>query len=155
MIKVNIVAVGKVKEKYFADGIKEYQKRLSKYCDLTITEVAEETFDKVGVGEISKIIEREGERIRKHLKGFVVAMCIEGEKVSSEQFSSLISKGAEEKGVITFVIGGSYGLSDEIKANAQKVSFGAVTFPHTLMRLILTEQVYRAFNIINGTPYHK
>ena len=157
MVKVNIVAVGKVKEKYFADGIAEYKKRLSRYCDFTITEIAEENYNKVDQALISIIKEREGERILPHLKGYVFAMAIEGEKTSSEKFArtidGLIARG---NGVITLVIGGSYGLSSAVKERADKLlSFSDMTFPHTLFRLMLVEQIYRAFSINSGTAYHK
>ncbi len=156
MIKINVVAVGKVKEKYFAEGINEYKKRISKYADFTITELPEENFSKITDGG-KTIIERETSHILPHLKGYVIANCIEGEKFSSESFSRTL-KGLFDRGegVITFVIGGSYGLSNEVKKRANKlVSFSDMTFPHTLFRLMLTEQIYRAFNIINNTPYHK
>ncbi len=157
MIKVNIVAVGKVKEKYFADGIAEYSKRLSKYCDFTITEIAEENYTKVDEGLIDTIKEKEGAKILPHLKGYVFAMAIEGKGVPSnklaEKIKSLSSSGT---GVFTFVIGGSYGLADEVKNKANELlSFSQMTFPHTLFRLMLTEQIYRAFAINNGSAYHK
>ena len=157
MIKVNLVAVGKVKEKYFADGIAEYVKRLSKFCQFNLIEVAEENYNKVDQALINVIKEKEGERIAPHLKGHVVAMAIEGKTFSSERFAeninSLISRGT---GVITFVIGGSYGLDDKIKKKADLLlSFSEMTFPHTLFRLMLTEQIYRAFQIEAGTKYHK
>ena len=157
MIKVNLVAVGKVKEKYFADGIAEYVKRLSKFCQFNLIEVAEENYNKVDQALINVIKEKEGERIMPHLKGHVIAMAIEGKTFSSERFAeninSLISRGT---GVITFVIGGSYGLDDKIKKKADTLlSFSEMTFPHTLFRLMLTEQIYRAFSILGGSAYHK
>lgn len=156
MIKVNVVAVGKVKEKYFSDGISEYAKRLSRFCEFKITEVEEENFKKAEAGDISVIKEREGERILPHLKGKVFAMAIEGKKRTSEEFSRLIQNAADNGGVITFVIGGSYGLSEAVKRRADGLlSFSDMTFPHTLFRLMLTEQIYRAFTIIGGIAYHK
>ena len=157
MIKVNLVAVGKVKEKYFADGIAEYSKRLSKFCQFNLIEVAEENYNKVDQALINVIKEKEGERIMPHLKGYVIAMAIEGKTFSSERFAeninNLISRGT---GVITFVIGGSYGLDDKIKKKADMLlSFSEMTFPHTLFRLMLTEQIYRAFSILGGSAYHK
>lgn len=157
MVKVNLIVVGKVKEKYFVDGINEYAKRLSRFCDFSIIEVAEENYNKVDQGLISIIKQREGERLSQHLKGYVIAMAIEGKKTSSEKFAeqinSLISRGT---GVISFVIGGSYGISDEVKKRADAlISFSDMTFPHTLFRLMLTEQIYRAFCIIGGSAYHK
>lgn len=157
MIKVNVVAVGKVKEKYFADAIAEYSKRLSKYCEFNLIEVAEENYTKVDEGLISAIKKKEAERILPHLKGCVYAMAIEGKTFSSEKFAKQIKTLADSgKGVFTFVIGGSYGLADEVKNKAEKLlSFSEMTFPHTLFRVMLTEQLYRAFCIINGVAYHK
>ncbi len=157
MIKVNIVAVGKVKEKYFLEGINEYAKRLSRYCEFKIIEVAEENFTKFEEGLISTIKDREAERILPHLKGFAIAMAIEGKKYTSEKFASLIKDVADRgSGVLTLVIGGSYGLSDKVKNRAdQLASFSDMTFPHTLFRLMLTEQLYRAFSINGGSAYHK
>ncbi len=156
MIKVNVVAVGKVKEKYFSDGIAEYAKRLSRFCEFKIIEVEEENFKKAESGDISVIKEREGERILPHLKGRVFAMAIEGKRRSSEEFARLIQTAADSVGVMTFVIGGSYGLSEAVKSRADGLlSFSEMTFPHTLFRLMLTEQIYRAFTILGGSAYHK
>lgn len=156
MIKLNLVCVGKVKEKYFAEGIAEYAKRLSGYCDFKITEVEEENFKKAEKGEIGIIKQREGARILPHLKGYVFVSAIEGKKFSSEDFSKKLKKAADERGVITFVIGGSYGIAEEVKSRADElISFSDMTFPHTLFRLMLTEQLYRAFSISAGTAYHK
>ena len=157
MIKVNIVAVGKVKEKYFADGISEYAKRLTRYCEFKMIEVSEENFAKFDEGLVSVIKEKEAERILPHLKGYVVAMAIEGKKYTSEKFAKLIKDVADRgSGVITLVIGGSYGLSDRVKNRADELlSFSDMTFPHTLFRLMLTEQLYRAFSINWGSAYHK
>ncbi len=157
MIKVNVVAVGKVKEKYFADGISEYAKRLTRYCEFKMIEVSEENFTKFDEGLVSTIKEKEAERILPHLKGYVVAMAIEGKKYTSEKFAKLIKDVADRgSGVITLVIGGSYGLSDKVKNKAdQLISFSDMTFPHTLFRLMLTEQLYRAFSINGGSAYHK
>ena len=157
MVKVNIVAVGKVKEKYFLDGINEYKKRISKYADFNIIEVAEENFSKVDDALISVIKEREADRILPHLKGTIKALAIEGKKYSSQSFAKEIKRLADcGEGIITFVIGGSYGLSDKIKQKANElISFSDMTFPHTLFRLMLTEQLYRAFSINAGRAYHK
>ena len=157
MVKVNVVAVGKVKEKYFSDGINEYKKRISKYADFNIIEVAEENFSKVDDALISVIKEREAERILPHLKGTIKALAIEGKKYSSQDFAKEIKRLVDcGEGVITFVIGGSYGLSDKIKQKVQGlISFSDLTFPHTLFRLMLTEQIYRAFSINAGSGYHK
>lgn len=157
MVKINLVAVGKVKEKYFADGINEYSKRLSRFCDFKIVEIAEENYNKVDDKTIEIIKEKEADRILPHLKGHVFSMAIEGRALSSQgladKLNRLISDG---NGVITFVIGGSYGLSDRIKKSSNELlSFSEMTFPHTLFRLMLTEQIYRAFSINTGSAYHK
>lgn len=157
MVKINLVAVGKVKEKYFADGISEYAKRLSRFCEFKIVEIAEENYNKVDDKTIEIIKEREADRILPHLKGYVFSMAIEGKTSSSQgladKLNRLISDG---NGVITFVIGGSYGLSDRIKKSSNELlSFSEMTFPHTLFRLMLTEQIYRAFSINTGSAYHK
>ena len=157
MVKVNVVAVGKVKEKYFADGIAEYSKRLSRFCQFSIIEIAEENYLKVDDSLIETIKEKEAERILPHLKGYVISMAIEGKKTSSVGFAQKISRLIDGgNGVITFVIGGSYGLSDKIKEKSNELaSFSEMTFPHTLFRLMLTEQIYRAFSINGGSAYHK
>lgn len=157
MVKINLVAVGKVKEKYFADGISEYAKRLSRFCEFKIVEIAEENYNKVDDKTIEIIKEREADRILPQLKGYVFSMAIEGKTSSSQgladKLNRLISDG---NGVITFVIGGSYGLSDRIKKSSNELlSFSEMTFPHTLFRLMLTEQIYRAFSINTGSAYHK
>lgn len=157
MVKVNIVAVGKVKEKYFADGISEYSKRLSRFCDFSIIEIAEENYQKVTESLINTIKEKEAEKILPHLKGQVFAMALEGKKYSSEKLAKTIKETIDtSSGVITFVIGGSYGLSDQVKKMANELlSFSDMTFPHTLFRLMLSEQIYRAFCINNNIAYHK
>ena len=153
MLKVNIVCVGKVKEKYFADGINEYSKRLSRFCEFKIIETDEEN----SKNSASLISEKEGKNILPKLRGTVLALAIEGKKYSSEKFARKI-KSLKDGGLgeITFVIGGSYGLSDEVKKKADElISFSDMTFPHTLFRLMLTEQIYRAFNINANGKYHK
>ncbi len=157
MVKVNLIAVGSVKEKYFSEGIEEYKKRLKKYCSFNIIEVSEESYYKENEGNVDKIKEKEGERIISQLSGYVILCSIDGKKVSSTSFADKIKKIADEKGgVITFVIGGSHGVSKEVEDRAnEKISFSDLTFPHTLFRLMLTEQIYRAFSILAGSAYHK
>ncbi|MBR5439191.1 MAG: 23S rRNA (pseudouridine(1915)-N(3))-methyltransferase RlmH [Clostridia bacterium] len=157
MFKIKVVAVGKVKEKYFLDAILEYKKRLSRFCDVSICEVKEENFTKEpNSSEISEILKREGESILKELKGYVVAMAIEGKKCSSEGLAKLIKNQVDKGQEITFVIGGSYGICDEVKTSADMLlSFSDATFPHTLFRVMLLEQVYRAFSINADARYHK
>lgn len=157
MIKINLVVVGKVKEKYFADGIEEYAKRMARFCEFNIIEVAEENYSKVDLKTIEIIKEKECERIMPHLKGYIFALAIEGKKMSSESFASSIKTLVDSgNGILTFVIGGSYGLDKKIKDKADKLlSFSDMTFPHTMFRLILCEQIYRAFCINSGSAYHK
>ena len=157
MIKINIVAVGKVKERYFQDGIDEYVKRLSRYAKVTITEVKEKNItNEPNQSEIQEILKREGDEIKKELKGYVVAMAIEGKKLSSEGLATFIEKAKNLRGEITFVIGGSYGIDECVKKAAdERISVSDMTFPHTLLRLMLTEQIYRAFTILEDGKYHK
>lgn len=159
-MNVDIIAVGKVKEKYLTEGIKEYQKRLSPYCKLRIIEVGEQRApENLSDKEKAQVRQREGNNILQKLNpmSFVVALCIEGQSLSSEEmagkFGQLMVSG---KSHITFIIGGSLGLSDEVKARADfSLSFSEFTFPHQLMRLVLVEQVYRWFKIMRGEPYHR
>jgi 23S rRNA (pseudouridine1915-N3)-methyltransferase len=156
MIKINVLAVGKVKEKYFLDGINEYKKRLSRFSEFNIVEIEEENFKNPTPSEIEIIKEKEAQKILPHIKGKTIVMAIEGKKISSETLASLILGYQNLSSTITFIIGGSYGLSEKVKNKADiKLSFSDMTFPHTLFRLMLTEQIYRAFTIINGVSYHK
>jgi 23S rRNA (pseudouridine1915-N3)-methyltransferase len=155
MLKVNIIAVGKVKEKYFLDGIEEYKKRLSRYCDFKIIEIGEEVAKKENDAEIKMVKEKEGDKILPLIKGEAFSMAIEGKQIDSIGFSKIIENAKADGKELTFIIGGSYGLSDRVKEKCTLLSFSKMTFPHTLFRLILTEQIYRAFTIISGTAYHK
>lgn len=160
MIKTNIIAVGKLKEEYLRDACDEYTKRLVPFTKTVITEIAEERCgDNPSAAEINNVLTKEGERIVSKIpKGsYVIPMCIEGTQLSSPEFSKHIEnvavKGFSE---ITFVIGGSFGLSEKVKALGNcKLSFGKLTLPHQLMRVVLLEQIYRAFTISAGTKYHK
>ncbi len=157
MVKINIVCVGKIKEDYFASGVQEYIKRLNRFAKVSVIEVKEKNIvQEPNSSEISEILKREGEDIKKHLTGYVIALAIEGEKVSSESFSNKLKSVKDKHGEITFIIGGSYGIDSSVKALAnEKISFSAMTFPHTLMRVILVEQIYRAFTIMEDGKYHK
>lgn len=158
-MKLTILCVGKIKERFYRDAIDEYKKRLSRYVKLEITELADERApESLSPAEVVKIKEKEGERLLSKLKeGFTVALAIEGKTLSSEGFADFISQRALG-GVshITFIIGGSLGLSDRVlKKSDFLLSFSEMTFPHQLMRVILSEQLYRAYRIISGEPYHK
>lgn len=159
MINISIICVGKLKEQFLRDGCSEYLKRLSPYAKTQIIEVAEErASDNPSAAEIQSIIEKEGARIIDKIpKGAaVIPLCIEGREFSSPEFASEIEKISLSNSKIAFVIGGSFGLSDNVKALGKiKLSFGRITLPHQLARLVLTEQIYRAFSIINNSRYHK
>ena len=159
-MKIKIVTVGKLKEKYLKDGIAEYSKRLSRFANLEMIELADEkTPDRASDSENQKILELEGTRILSKIddRDFVIVLAIEGKTLSSEEFSKQLEQ-APINGfsTLTFVIGGSLGLSPQVKKRANlSISFGRLTLPHQLMRLVLVEQIYRAFTIQQGSPYHK
>ena len=158
MIKINLVTVGKVKEKYFSEAVAEYAKRLSRFCEFKLTEAEEINFVKTpNAAEIKKILSAEGENISKYIKGYIIVFAVEGKKLSSEGFAEKIKNLTDSgEGEITLVIGGSYGIDDKIKEKANfKMSFSDMTFPHTMTRVIAAEQIYRAFTIIAGVGYHK
>ena len=159
-MRINIVCVGKIKEKYLKLGIDEFKKRLSKYWKLEIIELEDEKApENLSDKEMLMIKEKEGKKILSKIKdnSYVIALAIDGKNLSSEELAETINKlGVRGISNITFVIGGSLGLSDEVLSRADyKLSFSKMTFPHQLMRLILLEQVYRAYRINNGEPYHK
>ncbi len=159
-MKISILCVGKVKEKFYRDAIDEFAKRLSRYCKLDIIEVTDEkTPDQASETEVRQIKEKEGERLLKNIKddAYVIALCIDGKQLDSEELSDKMEKlGISGNSHICFVIGGSLGLADEVIRRADyKLSFSKMTFPHQLMRVILMEQIYRAYRIMNHEPYHK
>jgi len=156
-MKINIVTVGNLKEKYLLDGCKEYEKRLSRYHAINIIEIDEEKLPKnYSQADISKCLVKEGERIKKYLSGYIVVMDIKGEMLTSPEFASKLEKISLSHDTITFVIGGSYGISEEIKSLSQlRLSFSKMTFPHQLFREMLLEQLYRATTILNNIMYHK
>lgn len=159
-MKIKIISVGKIKEKFFRDAIDEYSKRLSRYCSLEIIEVSDEmTPDKASDSENRAILKKEGERILSKIRDndFLITLEIEGKKLSSTKFADKINE-LTVSGVssIAFIIGGSLGLSDEVKnKSSYSLSFSDMTFPHQLMRVVVLEQIYRAFKINANEPYHK
>ena len=160
MIRVNIIAVGKLKEKYLRDACDEYLKRLKAFAKVNLIEINEyKSTDNPSEAEIEAVKEKEGEAIISKIpKGsYVIPMCIEGTQLSSEGIAEKI--GEITVGIsndITFIIGGSFGLSDKVKSLGKlKLSFGKITLPHQLMRVVLLEQIYRAFSILNNSKYHK
>jgi 23S rRNA (pseudouridine1915-N3)-methyltransferase len=159
-MEIHILTVGKIKEKYLSDGIAEYAKRLSRYCKLRFTQVADEkTPDKASEALNRQIKEIEGERILKNIReqDYVIALAIDGKMPDSVELARKLERlGIEGKSSLVFVIGGSLGLSDAVLARAnEKLSFSKMTFPHQLMQMILLEQVYRSYRIIHNEPYHK
>ena len=159
-MKVTLICVGKLKEKYLSQGVEEYAKRLSRYCNLEIVELADEkTPDNASVALEDIIKKKEGDRILKSLKedAYCIALAIEGAMLSSEELAGKIDNlGVSGVSHISFIIGGSLGLSEEVLRRADyKLSFSKMTFPHQLMRMILLEQIYRSYRIISNQPYHK
>ncbi|HEU6060454.1 TPA: 23S rRNA (pseudouridine(1915)-N(3))-methyltransferase RlmH [Streptococcus pneumoniae] len=159
-MKIKVVTVGKLKEKYLKDGIAEYSKRISRFAKFEMIELSDEkTPDKASESENQKVLEIEGQRILSKIadRDFVIVLAIEGKTFFSEEFSKQLEE-TSIKGfsTLTFIIGGSLGLSSSVKNRANlSVSFGRLTLPHQLMRLVLVEQIYRAFTIQQGFPYHK
>ena len=163
-MKITIICVGKIKEKFYRDAVAEYAKRLSRYCKLNIVEVADEqTPDGAGMLKEAQIREKEGGRILARLEkcpgadAFICALAIDGREMGSVQFAEkLAALGIGGKSHVIFLIGGSLGMSDNVLRRADlKLSFSQMTFPHQLMRVILLEQIYRGYRIVNGEPYHK
>ena len=152
-MRINIIAVGKIKEKYFVDACNEYLKRLSRFDVVSIIEVPEAPQGK-SIEEQNKI---EGESILNKARGYIIAMDIEGKKLSSQDLAKLLdTKKSEGISEISFIIGGSNGLSQDVKNKVDfKLSFSDMTFPHQLFRVMLLEQIYRAETILNHIPYHK
>lgn len=150
MKKIELLCVGKLKEKYFSDAVSEYQKRLSRYCSFSVTEIPD-------AGDGPDSVQKESALILQKSDGFKILLDLTGAGVTSEDFAKTVdnafTRGAEK---VVVMIGGSRGVSEAVKKSADKVySFGAVTYPHQLMRVIAAEQIYRAMCILSGTPYHK
>jgi len=159
-MKITLITVGKIKENYFEDAVKEYKKRLSKYCQLIILEVADEKApESLSEKEMARVKDKEGERILSKIKEgqYVFTLEIKGEQWTSESFSKKIENlGIGGKSDVVFVIGGSLGLSESVMMRSNEaISFSKMTFPHQLMRIVLLEQIYRGFRIMKGEPYHK
>ncbi len=159
-MRITLITVGKIKEKYLEDAILEYSKRLGRYCRLEIIQVSDEkTPDKASELLETQIRDKEGERILAHIKddAYVIALAIDGKQRSSEEMASWMEDlGIRGESHLQFIIGGSLGLSQMVLERSDtKISFSKLTFPHQLMRVILLEQIYRSFRIIKGEPYHK
>ena len=161
MLKINIICIGKIKEKYFTDAVAEYAKRLTAFCKFSVVELNEERIrsNTPNEAQIAEVIDAEGRRILQKVgtSDYVAAMCIEGRLLSSEELSETLDKAAlSGKSTVDFIIGGSYGLSGDVKKRADlRLSMSKMTFPHQLARVILSEQIYRAFEISTNGKYHK
>lgn len=159
MIRVKIIALGRLKEDYLRLGVAEYEKRLKGYCNFEVVELTPKTLgENPSAAETNAALEKEAEMIIKSLPkaSKIVAMCIEGKQHSSEELAVLLDKAAKDTGSITFIIGSSFGLSARIKALADvKLSMSKMTFPHQIARMLLLEQIYRGFKINEGSAYHK
>lgn len=158
-MQINIIYVGNIKDSYLAEAVSEYEKRLGAFCKVSATELKEEKVkDGASMAEINEAIRREGERILAALpqKSFKIAMCIEGKQLSSEEFAATIEKTKNVHSQITFIIGGAFGLSENVKSICDmRMSMSKMTFTHRMARVLLMEQIYRAFSIISGGKYHK
>lgn len=159
-MKITIISVGKIKEKYFTSAIIEYSKRLSRYCKLNIIEVPDEkTIENSSESEINIVKQKEAERIMKHINdnAYIITLEINGNMLDSLTLSDKINTlGIKGHSHIIFIIGGSLGLHDKISVRSDyHLSFSKMTFPHQLMRVVLMEQIYRSYRIINNEPYHK
>ncbi len=159
MLSINIICIGKIKEKFFRDAIDEYSKRLSKYCKLTILELQDEKIpDKLNLNIENEIKTKECDNIISRIKkeSYVICLDLKGKQLSSEELSKNIENISMTSSNITFIIGGSLGLTDKLLNIAnQKICFSKMTFPHQLIRIFLLEQLFRSFKISNGETYHK
>ena len=159
MLSIEIICVGKIKEKYLKDALDEYSKRLSRYCKLTFTELSDEKIpDKLNVNLENEIKTKECINILNHIKkdSYIIALDLKGKEFTSEEFSKKIDNLSMETSHITFIIGGSLGLTQELLNNCNlKICFSKMTFPHQLIRVFLLEQIFRAFKISNNETYHR
>ncbi len=157
-MQIHIVCVGRLKEKWLRDAYAEYEKRLARYCKLTLTELPESRLpESPAPAEIASALDAEGKAILQNCRGRIIALCIEGKLHSSEEFAAMLDSAAVRgDSAVSFVIGSSFGLSDEVKKRAdQRFSMSPMTFTHQIARVLLAEQIYRAFQISTGGKYHK
>ena len=156
MIKINLICMGDIKEKYLREAIGEYSKRISRFAELKIIELKENVAQSNSKTDILKALEKDAENMKKYLKGYIICLDINGKMLKSEEFSQKIEKISLSNSEITFIIGASNGIDEKIKnLSNEKISFSPMTFPHQLMRVIFLEQLYRAFTISNNIAYHK
>lgn len=156
MIKINLICMGDIKEKYLSEAIAEYSKRISRFADLKIIELKENNPKSASEKDILLALEKDAQAIEKHIKGYAVCLDISAPQYSSEQFAQKINNIALKSSEISFIIGASNGIAERIKTICkERISFSKMTFPHQLMRVIFLEQLYRAFTINNNISYHK
>ena len=156
MIKINLICIGDIKEKFTKEAIDEYRKRISRFADLKIIEIKEHVSHSNNDADILNSLNKDAEEISKHMKGFCICLDIDGKMLSSVEFSKKIDQTSLSYSEISFIIGASNGLSTSIKQKCnERISFSKMTFPHQLMRVIFLEQLYRAFTISNNISYHK
>ena len=154
MLKINLIAMGDIKEKYFKDAIEEYKKRISRFAEIKIIELKENA--PKNNGEILACLKKDAEEIKKHIKGYPICLDIKGKMLTSEELAKKIDALSLSSSEISFIIGASNGIDEEIKKICkEKISFSPMTFPHQLMRVIFLEQLYRSFTILNNIAYHK
>ncbi len=156
MLKINLIAVGDIKEKYLNDAINEYCKRLSRFANLSIVEIKENVSRTANEQDVLSALKKDAVEIKKHLTNYNICLDIKGQALTSEEFATKVNNLSLKTSEITFIIGASNGLAEEIKTLCnERISFSKMTFPHQLMRVIFLEQLYRAFTIINNIHYHK
>ena len=156
MLKINLITIGDIKEKYLRDAIDEYSKRIKRFASLNIIEIKESIPASNSAKDIEIALTKDGKNIEKHLSGYTVCLDINGKMISSEEFAEKIKKTSLNSSEISFVIGASNGISEDIKKLCnERISFSPMTFPHQLMRVIFLEQLYRSFTILNNIAYHK
>lgn len=156
MLEVRLVCIGKLKEAYWRDAVAEYEKRLKPLCRFRLIELPEVRLpESPSVAQIAAVLDREGKSILAKTAGRVFPLCIEGKQMDSPGLAKKLAEAMQLPGAVTFVIGSSYGLSEEVKRAGEGISMSMMTFPHQLARVMLCEQLYRGFQILNGTKYHK
>lgn len=156
MLKINLICIGDIKEKYLSDAINEYSKRISRFANLNIVQIKENVAKSNNALDIENSLKKDADEILKHIKGYAICLDILGDMITSEQFAKKIEKISLTNSEISFIIGASNGLHNKIKEICkEKISFSKMTFPHQLMRVIFLEQLYRAFTILNNISYHK
>ena len=156
MIKINLVCMGDIKEKYLTEAINEYSKRISRFANLNIIQLKENVAKSNSESDTIIALKKDAQEIAKHIKGYPICLDVQGAMITSEQFAKKIETLTLTNSEITFIIGASNGIHQEIKdSSKEKISFSKMTFPHQLMRVIFLEQLYRAFTILNNISYHK